>query len=71
MSRSIVLKVELRDDATAMQLAQFIKRVSFSTLRELTEAHLPPQQRDERAYQMLAGLTAIETALRGEGFAPR
>lgn len=67
----IVLQVELADGDMAWQLAQFIKRISFSTVRELTDAHLPPADRDELAYQMLHGLDAVGRALREKGFAPR
>lgn len=71
MSSPVELEVELVDDATAWQLAQFIKRVPFSDLRALTEAHLPGAERDERAYRMLDGLNAVGRALREKGFAPR
>lgn len=69
--RQICLHVKLPDEATAMQLAQFIKRVAFNTLRSYTEHHLTAEQRDELAYRMVAGLNAVGTALRDEGFAPR
>lgn len=68
---SIVLEVEILDAETAWQLAQFIKRVSFATIREHTEAGLPPPQRDDRAYVMLDGLSAVGRALAEKGFAPR
>ena len=71
MSSPIVLEVELADAETAWQLAQFIKRVPFSELRALTEAHLSGAVRDELAYRMLAGLAAVARALTEKGFAPR
>ena len=71
MSVPIVLQVELVDAETAWQLAQFIKRVSFSALFELTEAHLSATERDALAYRMLYGLSAVGRALAEKGFAPR
>jgi hypothetical protein len=57
--------------SVAYQLAQFCKRVGFSTAFEYTEAHLSKDERNTRAYQMLAGLDAIAAALRDADIAPR
>lgn len=55
----------------AHQLAQFCKRVGFATAFDYTEAHLSQDERNTRAYQMLAGLDAVAAGLRDADFAPR
>ena len=44
------------DEEVAMQLAQFCKRSTFNKFYDLTEAHLPHDERQRRAYQMIAGI---------------
>jgi hypothetical protein len=55
----------------AWELAQFCKRVRFSECYELTEAHLPHEERQRRAYLMISGVEAVQAALRDKGYAPR
>ncbi|MFM9928271.1 hypothetical protein VLK31_35250 [Variovorax sp. H27-G14] len=55
----------------ATQLAQFCKRSTFDIFFELTEAHLPHEERTARADQMIAGIGAVATALADAGTAPR
>lgn len=55
----------------AYQLAQFGKRCTFNTFYEFTEAHLSDAERKARAYQMIAGIEAIGSALADAGYAPR
>ena len=59
------------DDAVAAQLAQFCKRSTFNTFYEYTEPHLADHERDQRAYQMIAGIECVQGALAQAGFAPR
>lgn len=59
------------DDAAAFQLAQFCKRSTFNTFYEMTEAHLDHDERKTRAYQMIAGIEAVQRALSEAGFTPR
>ena len=55
----------------ALQLAQFCKRSTFNIFYELTEAHLPSDERKSRAYKMISGIEAVQAALANAGFAPR
>ena len=55
----------------AWQLAQFCKRSTFSQFYDLTEAHLDKEERERRAYQMIAGLEALQAALAKVGVEPR
>lgn len=71
MSAPIALSVTVPDEAVAWELAQFCKRLSFSDALELTEAHLPHEERKEKAYQMIAGINALQRALADVGFDPR
>lgn len=57
--------------AVAYQLAQFVKRSTFSTFYDFTEAHLSEDERTERANQMIAGIEAVGAALAKAGHAPR
>lgn len=59
----IAISVQL-DDEVAFQLAQFVKRVTFSDVRERART-------DDEAYQMMDGLNAIRRALAEQGVAPR
>jgi hypothetical protein len=59
------------DEEVAMQLAQFCKRSTFNEFYNLTEAHLPYDERQRRAYQMIAGSEAVQGALSEIGIAPR
>lgn len=60
----LLLEVQLRDDEEAWQLAQYVKRVTFSDIRARATS-------DDEAYVMLAGIDAIRRALAEKGFAPR
>jgi hypothetical protein len=70
VSTPVTITVE-RPDETAWQLAQFIKRVDFQTVRGFTEAHAESNVRDARTYLMLEGLGAIARELAERGVAPR
>lgn len=65
------ISVTLASSDVAWQLAQFCKRVGYDAAYELTEAHLPPDERRIRAYQMLAGIDAVSRGLAEAGIAPR
>lgn len=60
---SITVSVSLTDDE-AWNLAQFLKRVSFSDFRGNAE-------NDEEAYAMRNAAGRVATALREAGYAPR
>ncbi len=64
------ISIEL-EPQMAEQLAQFCKRCSHDTFMPFTEAHLPANERTERAYQMMFGIDAVGNALRDEGYAQR
>lgn len=70
-SKPVVLEVLLANPAVALQLAQLCKRIGFEACFELTEAHLPKDERNDRTYKMLAGLDAVASALAKQGVAPR
>ena len=59
------------DEEVAMQLAQFCKRSTFNEFYDLTEAHLPHDERQRRAYQMIAGIEAVQGALSEIRITPR
>jgi hypothetical protein len=59
------------NEEVALQLAQFCKRSTFDQFFDLTEAHLDHEERTRRAYQMIAGIEAVQRALDQSGFAPR
>jgi hypothetical protein len=62
----VKITLELPDE-TAWQLAQFVKRVSFTTvLRHTDNGDTEPE-----AHAMIAGLTAVQQALSRAGYAPR
>lgn len=65
------ITLTLANGDVAWQLAQFCKRVGYEAAYELTEAHLSPDERRERAYQMLAGIDAVSRGLAEAGIAPR
>lgn len=67
----ITITAQLDDDDVAQQLAQFCKRSTFDTFYQFTEAHLPHEERRERAYQMIRGIERVQGALASAGFAPR
>jgi hypothetical protein len=52
------------------QLAQFCKRATFSEFYDLTEVYLPHDERQRCAYQMIAGIEAVQGALGEIGIAP-
>ena len=55
----------------AEQLAQFAKRSMLDTFYELTEAHLPHDERTRLAYLMIGGMEAVQRALAEVGYSPR
>ena len=55
----------------ALQLAQFCKRSSFDTFLSYTEGHLSVEDRQRRAYQMIAGIEAVARGLADAGISPR
>ena len=55
----------------ATQFAQFCKRSTFNTFYQCTEAHLPVDERNKRAYQMTSGLEAVQCKLAEAGYSPR
>ncbi|GJI98163.1 DUF7706 family protein [Duganella vulcania] len=59
------------DRRTARELAQFAKRLGFQACYDLTEAHLPHEERIDKAYLMIHGMDLVARALSGAGFAPR
>lgn len=67
----VTLTVTIEDEEVAWQLAQFCKRSEFSDFFEHTEAHLQHDERNRRAYQMIAGIDAVQDGLREAGFDPR
>lgn len=67
----IKVEIELPDDVTAWQLAQFCKRSSFEAFYALTEPHFSHDERRELAYQMIAGINAVAKGLADAGFDPR
>lgn len=66
----VTITVEFDDDVAA-QLAQFCKRSTFDTFFNFTEAHLPHEERRERAYMMINGIERVQAALAKAGHAPR
>lgn len=71
MSENQITITVTMDEATATQLAQFAKRSTLDTFVSFVEPHLKQEQREERAYQMQAGVMAVGQALAAAGFAPR
>jgi hypothetical protein len=65
MSDPIKITVEL-DQREAWVLAQFLKRVSYTTC----ERHADPHNKDE-PYEMIHALEKVRGALRDQGIAPR
>ena len=62
----ITITVEL-DHETAWQLAQFVKRVSYTTALR----HTDNGDTELEARAMLAGFQKVRAALAGAGYAPR
>ena len=71
MTDSTIFFTTSMSDEQAAQLAQFAKRSTFDTFYAFTEAHLPHEERQRRAYLMIAGVEAVQRALASIGFAPR
>lgn len=67
----VTFTVTVDSDAVALQLAQFCKRSTYSDFYDHTEGHLPVDERKERAYQMIAGIDAVQSGLREAGYSPR
>ena len=59
------LTLELEaDDSSVQALAQFVKRVGWQEFRQCAVS-------DEEAYQIRAGVEALQSALAKVGYAPR
>jgi len=71
LDEPVCIQVTFGNPNVALQLAQLCKRISFATCFEMTEAHLTKEERNERTYQMLAGMDAVASALAEKGVAPR
>jgi hypothetical protein len=71
MKDNTVVFTTSMSDEQAAQLAQFAKRSTFNTFYAFTEAHFPHEERQRRAYLMIAGIEAVQGALASIGFAPR
>ena len=61
--KAITLNVKLTDNE-AWQLAQFVKRITFSAVKDHAE-------NDENAHTMLYALDQIKGALAQQGYAPQ
>jgi hypothetical protein len=61
----VKITATLQNEDVAWQLAQFCKRSTFDQFYDLTE------ERKRRAYQMIAGIEAVQRALSEAGFEPR
>ena len=70
MTERVTITLELNQDV-AWQLAQFCKRSTFDMFYDMTEQHLKPEERNERAYKMIAGIDRVAAALSEAGVAPR
>lgn len=70
MGENVTITLELNQDV-AWQLAQFCKRSTFDQFYDLTEQHLAHEERNKRAYQMIAGIDKVAAALSEAGVAPR
>ena len=57
------LTVEI-DEVSALALAQFVKRLSWSGMRECAVS-------DQETYEIRDGIDAVQRALRDAGYAPR
>lgn len=68
---AVTLSVDLPNEDVAYQLAQFCKRSTFDMFYELTEPYLSHEERKDLAYQMIAGIQALQAALARESFSPR
>lgn len=64
--KEITFNVTLPDAKQALALAQFLKRVSFTTCKQ----HSDPTKPDEPD-EMMAGLINVQHGLMRAGFAPR
>ena len=67
----VAITATLTNQGVAHQLAQFCKRSTFDMFYDMTEAHLPHDERTERAHQMIAGIAAVGRALADAGYDPR
>lgn len=63
MPTTVDFQVSLTEDE-ALALAQFVKRVGFSEMRQNATD-------DEEAYLIRAGIDALQKSLAAAGFAPR
>jgi hypothetical protein len=67
---TVTISVTMTVDV-AMQVVQFCRRSTFNTFHQYTEAHLSPDERNRRAYQMISGLEAVQQGLAEAGYSPR
>jgi len=71
MDRQLLEITATMSSQQARQLAQFAKRSTFNMFYDLTEAHLPANERQHLAYLMIGGIEAVQRALADAGHDPR
>lgn len=64
MGKVVSFYVELSEPALALALAQFVKRVGWSEIRQNAVD-------DDEAYEIRDALAGVEEALQRAGYAPR
>lgn len=60
----IVVTVEFQNEETALALAQFVKRLSWISMRECAVS-------EDETYLIRDGICLLQSALRDAGFSPR
>lgn len=66
-TKTITLILEDMDEFELVQLAQFLKRVSFETCLR----HTNNSNDTDQAYAMISGLESVRRALSDHGYCPR
>lgn len=59
------------DGPQVWDVAQFLKRLRYSQVYELTDCSLSRSDREDQAYRMKHGLARFSAALRDAGYSPR
>jgi hypothetical protein len=70
MTDVVVIRAEL-PEAEAWDLAQFLKRTTFSDALNVTDSGNSADIREEQARRMIRGITKLQGALAEVGCAPR
>jgi hypothetical protein len=70
MSDVVVIRAEL-PDAEAWDLAQFLKRTTFSDALQITDSGNSSDVREEQARRMMRAIVKLQGALAAVGYAPR